>query len=110
MKEFIFINWTSIAAILIGFINLLLIIFKKRIKVVDAIWSYILSMLPEWICSIERAGYTGCEKKEFVISYALRVICEHTGLDEATARSKYRDRISAALEDILACPQKKGVN
>lgn len=110
MKDFIFSNWASIAAILIGLINLLIIIFKKKITFVDGVWSKLIEHLPEVICTVETSGEDGVHKKAMAYNWAVSYLCDAYDISKKKCVSLYGSRISSAIEDILACPQKKGVN
>lgn len=110
MKEFIMQNFTSLIAALIGVINLLIILIKKRVKVVDGVWAQVLAMLPDCILSVERVYHDGPEKKALVLNYCLDYISTTLDLSRKQVELSYGSKLSDALEMILACPQKKGVS
>lgn len=105
--EFLAENWKYIVIIAVELVIFIVSLFKKN-KVVDSIYTIILSALPTLIKEAESrygAG-NGTEKFCFVISTLTSYLKDKVGLDDATIQS-YLPKIQEEIESILGTPQKK---
>lgn len=108
MKEFFdFIaeNWKILLAIGLAVANLLVCIFRKKVKIVDSVREFILDHLPMFISSAENLFSRGSDKKQFVLDSInqLLMINFNVGIDD------YIDFVDLAIEKILSTPEKKGI-
>ena len=100
MKEFIIDNWKLLVCVAIGLAEILVLIFKKRIKF-DTTKEKILEVLPFCIKIAEElvgSGF-GDEKLQIVLDF-VKELCK---LDNS-----YDDFIVNNVEKILLTPTKKG--
>lgn len=108
MKEFFdFIaeNWKILLAIGLAVANLLVCIFRKKVKVVDSIREFILDHLPMFISSAENLFSKGSDKKHFVVDSIDRLLHVNFGV----GIEDYIDFVDLAIEKILSTPEKKGI-
>lgn len=111
-----FINWimqnyqlvVAIIGVVCSFVSLLILIFRKKIKVCGSSLTSCLFKLPDFINQAEALKLTGAEKYTMVLSLALNYLAtlDNTSISEAS--SKYTAEVDEAIEKILSTPQKKG--
>lgn len=104
-SDFILQNWKECIAIILAIATLLVTIFRKKVKVVDDIPSFILEHLPLFINSAEKLFSSGTDKKTFVLESIDQLLRVHfnVGIED------YIDFVCEAIEKILSTPEKKGV-
>ena len=108
MKEFFdFIaeNWKILLAIGLAIANLLVCIFRKKVKVVDSIREFILDHLPMFISSAEKLFSKGSDKKRFVLDSINQLL----KINFSVGIEDYIDFVDLAIEKILSTPEKKGI-
>lgn len=107
--DFIKTNYKWIAAALYALILFLILVFKKKVKVIDVVRTIISELLPDCIVKAEtRFGSgNGDEKKAYVIQLICKAISERFGIDEYEVFKLYCPFIEEMLENILATPKKK---
>lgn len=101
-------HWFEILKVLVAVVTLLILIFKKKVKVEDFFTGYLLA-LPGFINEAEELGLSGEAKYLKVFSRSINYLMSVSGksLEEVTAL--YAKRINDSIEDILSTPQKKGL-
>lgn len=110
MKEFFQSYGLVILAVISSLVNLILLILKKnKIVVKDTIFEKLLEKLPIFIQYAESMAKDGADKKGLALGAAYSFISQYSGLSHDEVVKMYSDRISNAIESILATPQKKGV-
>lgn len=107
MVQFLVDNWRWLICILAGVLSVIFTIFKRP-KVVESALAYALEKLPSYIQFYECVG-NGPEKLKKVLLAVITDISKHTGLDAEKVTKLYGSILSTAIENILSCPQKKGV-
>lgn len=108
--EFIFENYQFFLTIFVILVSLFVNLFRKKVQVSDDTLGRVITILPFLICEVEKsmtAEKCGTSKKARVMDLALDVYKNLTGVD-LTYDSFIATKISDAIEDILATPQKKG--
>lgn len=99
-------NWQFLVAVGIAIINLLILIFKKKVKANDIVGS-LLSVMPTFINDAESLGLSGNDKLQKVIMNSLEYLQKLTGDDLPTLANTYGLIIQNSVESILSTPQKK---
>lgn len=99
MLDFLVNNWQWLSCLVLCLVELLLVIFKKSIKL-DTVREKIMAFLPVCISLAEEVfgSGNGSQKKDFVISII------KSSLD---LKDNYDSFISSAIESILSTPAKK---
>lgn len=105
--SFILDNWRWLICAVAGVLSVIFTIVRRP-KVVSSTLAYILEKLPSYIQFYECPG-NGTEKFKKVFLAVISDICKHSGLSADKAIKLYGSTVSAAIENILSCPQKKGV-
>lgn len=108
--DFIVDNWELISCLLIGSINLIVLIAKKKVKIVDSVGTIISKNLPGIICKAEEVftdEKSGEDKLNFVLNVCYQMISSLTDLTVEQVELKYKDKIVTDVEDILSTPMKK---
>lgn len=106
LKDFILENWKVLLAILLSLANVIICLFRKKVKIVDSIRESILDRLPLFISSAENLLSSGSDKKIFVMEQVKEFLRVHFGV----AFEPYSDFTELAIEKILCTPEKKGVS
>ena len=102
MEQFILFIQRYLPHILVfslSIIELLLLIFQKKVKI-DSIKEKILEALPFCISIVEKLGIKGSEQK--------KLACVEFLKDFVKFDSSYDEFISESIERILSTPEKKG--
>lgn len=111
MLDFLKSNLSWICSISAIIINLILIIISliKSPKRTSEILVSALNKVPDFIQEAEKLDFnTGESKKLYVIKLTISYIISLTGWSESKVVGVFSPAISSAIENILACPQKKG--
>lgn len=99
-------NYQWVISIFVGFVSLVVVIIKRRVKVVDFMTSY-LEALPGFINEAESFLKSGNDKFSFVLAKSVEFISSITGIDERKIVIDYSNVIKDSIESILSTPQKK---
>lgn len=103
--NFITENWRWLLATILAIVNILLVIFKRKVKVYDSVKEIILSVLPSFINIAEDLATGGEFKKQFVIDSVSNLLINKFANINV---DNYNQFISDSIESILATPRKKG--
>lgn len=107
MKEFLFNNWRFIVVIVLDILVFAFTLCKKRIKVVDSMKEYILSILPDLILSAESTFLNGYDKKKIVVDGVLELLRQQ--FPSLNINNSILSFIDKNIELILSTPKKKEV-
>lgn len=99
-------NWRWLVPLVLEVIALLVLLFKRKVKINDLLSKVILK-IPDFINSAEKEGLSGKEKFRLVFSACISLVCSLTGEKPAYAMNVYGALITDAIESILSTPQKK---
>lgn len=103
---------TIVSCIALLFSLVIFMIKKPASKSIDdTIKSYLLESVPQLIEIIEGTkGYTGEDKKKFVVGGALSIVKKYYGRQLTDKEALlWSDFIGNLIESILKCPQKKEI-
>lgn len=107
--DFVLAHWELFVSCAIALINLVVLICKKKVKITDTVFTGLLLNLPAYIKEAEESGKKGDDKLSMVLNSSLTYLMSVTGDDVKTVTTTYGSKLMAAIEDILATPQKKEV-
>ena len=102
--NFLIDNYQILVVLAISIANLFVCLFRKKVKVVDSVYQFILERLPTYIALAEVTLTEGKDKKSFVIQSILGDIAATFG-----STGDYIEFISDNIEKILCTPEKKEV-
>lgn len=108
MKEF-FISHIDFF-IEIGFLIcvILITLLRKKVKIVDDIYTMVLTVLPGYIAYAEKLYLDGRSKYGYVFNKCIEFLVLLTNESSEEIIKKYATKIDVAIENILSTPQKKG--
>lgn len=107
MKEFVFNNWRFLVVIVLDILAFVFALCKKRIKIVDSMKEYILSILPDSILSAESTFLDGYDKKRLVVNGVLELLKQQ--FPSLNINNSILSFIDKNIELILSTPKKKEV-
>lgn len=102
-------HWELITMI-VWLIGLIILLIKRKITIKDAVSSIILKQLPSAVKIAEESVGSGNGelKKKLVFDAMIQLIRSLTDLSDKEIMARYGSMIDEGIENILACPAKKG--
>ena len=110
LVDFIVNNWQFLAALVVAIVQIIILLVRRNIKLVDSALTGLMSVLPGYINQAESFASDGKDKFNFVLGQSVNYLVEATGKDQAYVINKYYVIIESLIEAILSTPQKKEVN
>lgn len=104
--EWILENWKMLAVAAVTLIEVLILIFKKKVKVID-VATGLLVVLPDYIKEAENTGLDGKTKYTIVFNKCINYLSAITGKSGKDVSKSYALLIDSSIENILATPERK---
>lgn len=106
-------NWSFISTGILTVLSIVILIVKKRPKKWDELNQIItqcIAKVPGFVCEAEEMnGYTGLDKKNFVVSWCFQFIENTLKRDLTLSEEQYAYKaISYFIEAVLTAPTKEG--